>query len=411
LLDRLLFLGVLFFLFTSCHLFFNNPVDPDAEDYIGYEVVLDLNKVVNLSPKDNEEIRYPALLWSKVLADVTYSIEISPTFYFVNYGNVYTNYLLKENQLALVSYNEKKKWDTVGQDALWSLPAGKYWWRTNVKGDATLGQWGDWCNPTSFVQELRLTEMYWKFDEEDSSAVQQGYRYYFDLYGRAEKELYFIKFSSESEPRLLEAVVTLSSEKKRQEKEMLFGDIDCAPTSLQTVKEFIYELGFEERVDKREKYLTMNGGVELDEKRLIEVEYYSYASDSSKDVTEVRKMKIDESGNEVLYYVSEYEGGLQKKTSFYSDGAIKYYYDLYYLTDYPKKPSRAEYYMKNAESGEMEYYNDYLLKYNLPVEAGGNGGVTIGLGRGASSSDFVPPPFDGAVSPPIFDGDSFVGNF
>ena len=385
------------FLFFSCHNNFNNPVDPKADDYIGYEVVLEENKVINVSPKNGEKIKYPALLWTEALGDATYAVQISQYNHFDIYPNIYTNENLKENWLALYTYDSKKPWDTVNQEPLWSLPAGNYWWRTNIKSEATLNSWGDWCNATNFEQELRLTQMYWKNDE---SAVKQGYIYYYDLYGKAEKKVSFIKFSSEENYRFLESTISVYSENRQIETERLFSADNCEPNTITSLKKFYYELGYDNRIEIKEKKLLQTDNTILEIEQLIEINYYTYIDDTSKIIKSIKKMKINEDNEEILYYISEYEDGLQKKTTFYRDGEITYYYDLFFLKEYPKKPYLAIYYMKNSDTDEMEYYNDYILEYNYPSKSNENS-VTIGIGRGILENKKGMQ--DGTeLSPPIF---------
>lgn len=391
--------GLIVFLlltFLSCHQYFNNPVDPEATDYIGYEVTLESNKVTNQQPLSGEEVVYPAVVWSQCLGNVLYAYEIASDFSFSGLSLVSTAYDLLSNSSALFQYNSEKSWPTVGEENLWALPVGTYWWRANVKGEATLNEWGDWSYPQSFIQKLRMTEMYWKQDED--STYKQGFRYYFDLYGFSEKEISFVHFNSEENMRELESIVTLYNESKQPTFERIYSDIECSLESLVEVRQFYYELGFDSRIEYRLKVKSQKNGESIDPPVKMEIEYFTYATEESKEIISIERYLFNEEGGERLYFLSQYLDGKQIRTSFFiedpSDSTkviMNYYYDLYYLEDYPEKPSRAEYYMLDNDSGLLEYYNDYLIDYNFPSDDGGQviyiGGNSRSIGKSTHIQD------------------------
>lgn len=378
---------LLFSLFLgSCKSFFENPADPEADNYIGYELIIGKNKTKNILPIHGEKIPFPAFSWEKCDEGSVYAIQIATNNEFATNQIKYQTLDLKENFIGLFDYDSSKNWRVSSAEEYFrNLPVGYYWWRVAVENNRTGNYLSDWSNPTFFEQKLHLKEMYWDYGEEAIISYKQGFQYFYNFTGRVEKEISFLKFDSEPDARYLDSTLTfLDGDFQIQEKHYFDGS-DCDSRKIVKKIKYEYEKDSKKRTIKRRKWRVERDLAPVAPPLLEEEEIVVYESEISfaiKAITNFKKMTED-SDQLQLYYQSEYVKGKQHKTSFYRMNAttneleINYYYFMFYSEDYPSKPTKATYYMKNDTTGEFELYRDYIVDYNFPQE---NNIIVIGPG-------------------------------
>lgn len=333
-----------------------------------YEIVQGQTAISLLKPENGDMISYPALSWSLCPDDSTYNIQISLSADFTSTDMIYDGEISGRNCLSTVEFYLSSSWISGDYDILHYLPAGKYFWRVRLKNSLTEGDWATWSDAPWFEREIVLCEIYWDYDESDSNF--QGYLYSYDLYGSTEKEDSVIKFNTETDYRFLGASVKVRDQNNVLLSKYTYSSTECLPESKTGTYEYRYQFDNQNRISRLEYYQITDSGESMLHYTLI-----TYELTNLNLVSEKKKFNINaDSGEYELFSLQLFEEGKNISTFFYDideltgNPIVTYYYDAVYHPIYSDKICKAEYYMLNKTSGELEYYKDYIINYNFPNE-------------------------------------------
>ncbi len=117
---------------------FDNPVDPEAENYQGFPTVADPSEISPVAPADGAEFSFlPTFVSSAVENAAAYGLQISGDPQF-------------QNIAFEIAEQESNTFDVSGAD----LSAGEWYWRCRSR--AGTGEWGGWSAVWSFSIAERL---------------------------------------------------------------------------------------------------------------------------------------------------------------------------------------------------------------------------------------------------------------
>ncbi|MBN2653366.1 MAG: hypothetical protein JXR63_13390 [Spirochaetales bacterium] len=223
---------------SACHFSFKNPSDPEADNYIGYPVVSNVNAVAPVFPQKGSVVLFPSLVWSRLNAEAEYNLRIYDKNFPVEGFPVYSGTFYTNSIARRLTFSLDEGWPASYTSALDNLDAGEYLWHVKVRAESTYGEWGRASELFSFVQDVKMV----------SSGFEDKSRYSYNFYsgdGYAEKiDHYSGPVFLESEVKVYDISYSESLASKRTRREVgiyFFSDKSCNKDSFKSFSRISYQ--------------------------------------------------------------------------------------------------------------------------------------------------------------------------